>query len=511
VRYLLLILSFLVVADFSSGQIWEKLYNPGTKYQPVIALETYDKGLIFCGTDFSDSGNSIIYKTDFNGNILWKRNTNIPGQHVFITGMYLTADGGAVFSAYKYRGNNDNGIILYKIDACGNLQWNKLFVFKQKCYSGQVKVMKDGGFLFDFHYSTFHKESFPPQTVEDFFGAFVRTDNLGNLNWKFFEVGQPTDFFLDNRDNIISCNYDFFTLGSHSIPRSVIYVAKDDSSGNEAWEDISVDYYQYPESICPLAGKGYLTFAYVRDSLASLGFLGTDYDGHHLWTKKITDSTHYLFARNMISLNDSQYLFIAVQYDPIRAEPAMYIVKIDTSIKILKSIVYKNNNYNIDPFSISACSDNSYIISGQMTNKSGDRNIYVTRIKTDLTQDSFSNRPMKYDFLCKSTPDSFGVLDFSKADLIKLYTDQPGYKDGLLVYPNPARDHVKIVFNAVGQGEFLLNIYDAAGKHVLAKKLSPDIDGDLSQEIDIKNIAKGFCIMVMTHNGNTWSKKLVVY
>jgi hypothetical protein len=504
VRYLLFILYFLVLADFSSGQIWEKKYNAGPKYQPVNIMETYDKGLIFCGTDFSDSGNSIIYKTDFNGNILWKRNTIMPGQHVFITGVCLTADGGAVFSASKYRSENNNGVLLFKIDACGNLQWNKLFSIKQKCYSGDVKVMKDGGFLFDFSYSTY------TYGVENYSGGFVRTDSNGNFKWKSIQTGWPMDFILDNEDNIISCSLDFM-LYAHNMPQSFIYVAKNDSAWHEAWKRMTVEYEQYPLSICPLPGKGYITFAYFMDGFAQIEFLGTSNDGQHLWTKKIMDSAHDLYAREMISINDSQYLFIAAKYNHDSIEPAMYIAKIDSSINIIKSVTYSNGNNNIDPYSISACSDNSFIVSGQITNQSGYTAMYVTRIKPDLSQDSFSNTAIKYDYLCKGTLDSFGVLDFSKAELIKLYTDQPGYKDGLVIYPNPARNDVKIIFNGLGQGDFLLKMYDAIGRPVLAKKLSPDIDGDLSADINIVSLANGFYIMVMTQNGKTWTKKLIVY
>ena len=84
--------------------------------------------------------------------------------------------------------------------------------------------------------------------------------------------------------------------------------------------------------------------------------------------------------------------------------------------------------------------------------------------------------------------------------------------DGLLsfkVYPNPANDHITVVFPAAEEGNYLITIYDVMGREIYSQH-DQAIIGDNLKQISLNQIAKGVYSLELRMGDATNKVKLVI-
>ncbi len=179
---------------------WDRTLG-GERYEELNGQLILSDGILVGGTSNSTavfgnpsdlSLNFFIAKLDFNGNVLWRR---MYGglQDERIWALVPTADGGFLAGGYSYSSvsgdrtqptRGDMDVWLIKIDAQGNLLWDKAYggLYRDELFA--IRPMLDGsGYLLGCHSwsDVSGEKSEPTRGLQDFW--VLRIDNQGNLLW----------------------------------------------------------------------------------------------------------------------------------------------------------------------------------------------------------------------------------------------------------------------------------------------------------------------------------------
>ena len=173
---------WLIKTDATGNMLWNKTYG-GTRDDTSggqAIVQNSDVGYTFIGrtASFGAGGTDVwLVKTDATGNMLWNKTyggTGNDGGNCIVP----TSDGGyALFaptSSYGVGGSQDAWLI--KIDANGNMIWNKTYGGVGSEFCLYLLQTSDGGFAFC--------------GSENSFGAggtdvwLVKTDATGNMQWQ---------------------------------------------------------------------------------------------------------------------------------------------------------------------------------------------------------------------------------------------------------------------------------------------------------------------------------------
>lgn len=146
---------------------WDAVLG-GESYEELNAMEVLPDGIIAGGSTKSGiafgnpsdfSWNILVAKLDFNGNVLWQF-TYGGAQDERLWALIPTRDGGFLAGGYSYSGisgdktepsRGDKDVWIIKLDAQGQLQWDKTFggLFQDELFS--LLEMPGGGYLLGCH------------------------------------------------------------------------------------------------------------------------------------------------------------------------------------------------------------------------------------------------------------------------------------------------------------------------------------------------------------------------
>lgn len=178
---------------------WDRIIG-GESYEELNALEVLPDGIIVGGSTRSGiafgnpadfSWNILVAKLDLSGNVLWQY-TYGADQDERLWALIPTRDGGFLAGGYSYSGINgdkteasrgDRDVWIIKLDAQGQLQWDKTFggLFQDELFT--LLEMPGGGFLLGCHSNS----GISGDKTEDSRGShdvwLIRTDAQGNMLW----------------------------------------------------------------------------------------------------------------------------------------------------------------------------------------------------------------------------------------------------------------------------------------------------------------------------------------
>jgi hypothetical protein len=124
----------------------------------------------------------------------------------------------------------------------------------------------------------------------------------------------------------------------------------------------------------------------------------------------------------------------------------------------------------------------------------------VTPLKAFMQADMIDNGMA--EFVNVVDPNAAAVTAPSTFNLATLSVEEENLLSGLSLYPNPAKDIVKIEV-PTGIEDIKIEVFDNAGKQI-AMQLSPE------NTIDVSNIASGLYLITITSNDIKTTKKLIV-
>lgn len=178
---------------------WDAVIG-GESYEELNALEVLSDGIITGGstrsgiafgdpTDFS--WNILVAKLDFDGNVVWQY-TYGGAKDERLWALIPTRDGGFLAGGYSYSGaggdktepnRGDKDVWIIKLDAQGQLQWDKTFggLFQDELFS--MLEIPGSGYLLGCHSNS----NISGDKTEDSRGShdiwIIRTDFQGNKVW----------------------------------------------------------------------------------------------------------------------------------------------------------------------------------------------------------------------------------------------------------------------------------------------------------------------------------------
>ncbi|MCK5052330.1 MAG: T9SS type A sorting domain-containing protein [Candidatus Cloacimonetes bacterium] len=222
---------FLIKTDANGNQEWKKKIGGSSWDDGWCVQQTDDGGYILSGFTYSYSPsnglNSYIVKTSSLGIVEWTKSvgpTNLVSNTRFIR---QTSDGGFIVSGSI--GNyslSSTDMLLYKMDASGNVQWYKTYGETGKSWGYCAKETSDNGFI-SVGYSNDYGAGQNDIIV-------VKTDSEGELEWSKAYGGTGSDYGMAVVENELG---EFVITGfSNSFSNSNdVILFKIDNLGNVIW------------------------------------------------------------------------------------------------------------------------------------------------------------------------------------------------------------------------------------------------------------------------------------
>ena len=234
---------------------WQQTYGGSGNDFLKSVTNTNDGGFIFAGLTMSsdgdlagnyDSNDWWIVKTDSLGNIEWSQNygNSAGGIGGYLKRIQPTNDGGFILGGSMINlEDNLDGIYafldywLIKIDALGNIIWEKAYGGSENDWFASILQTPDNGFmLVGNSHSNDGDVTVDIDPVYDF-GWIVKVDSFGNLEWEqsYDDDGIGADIkeiIKTNDDNFVFVGNFDDALGNTLEP----VITKIDPLGNVIWE-----------------------------------------------------------------------------------------------------------------------------------------------------------------------------------------------------------------------------------------------------------------------------------
>lgn len=391
---------FMVTKLDSSGNVvWMKAYGGTSNEEATSIAQTADGGYIVAGYTGSNDGNLAgnpvpwytefwVVKLDASGNIVWQKAMG-GSNYDYATSVIPTADGGYAVTGYSqskdkdvtgtHWGGSDPDVWVVKLDASGNIVWQKSYGGSKEDHGNSIKQTSDGGYIIagyttsnDGNVTGIHNSS---NGTKDYW--IIKIDATGNLIWQkclggsgddvAYSVVQTVDggyAVAGTAASTTAVNGDI--SGYHGGSGSDYWVVKLDTSGNITWQKaMGGKGSEDARTIVQSSDGGYIiagtTIGSPDGDVVAPGF---SYGDNHLWVVKL--ETSGLNVRET-DINSSFSIFPnpAKGSATIANLPSGSIIKIfDMTGRTVFNITAKNNQEKIDTSNLA---NGVYVV--QVTNK----------------------------------------------------------------------------------------------------------------------------------------------
>ena len=307
----------------NTGSInWQKSYG-GTEDDVVFAMEqTSDNGYIVAGYTISNNGNvsgnngysdEWIVKLNPSGTIAWK--TCLGGSvGDDATDIKETPDGGYIVAGFSYSSDSDATMTfgsgdywLLKLDATGNIIWQKNYGGSGYDYCLSVDITSDGGYIMSgYSNSTDHDITF---NHGDYDTWIVKTDADGNIIWQKSYGGSNTEY---NNSIFETVDGNYFVVGSSLSNNGDVsgchapntfhdyWVFMINSDGDLLWQKCYGGFNgDYATNAIQTEDKGFIITGYSASNDGDVtGHHGISYN-NDIWTLKINSFGEIVWQKSL--------------------------------------------------------------------------------------------------------------------------------------------------------------------------------------------------------------------
>ncbi len=427
---------------------WQKTYGGTDNDDASKVLQTSDGGYIIGGDSRSLDGDVIenngnrdfwIVKTDAEGSMEWQKSYGGSSSDV-MRSIILTSDSGFIAVGYTYsndgdvtghQGSEDYWVV--KMDALGNLEWQRTYGGTQSDFAYFIDETADGGFIIsgdsqsnDGDVTGHHG----PITSNDYW--VVRIDNLGSIIWEKSLGGTQDDYGREIHQTydggFIVTGWTYSNNGDVSFNHgnSDYWLVKLNSGGEMLWEkNYGGTQIEYGYSVVETSDKGFILTGYTGSNNGDVtGYHGgfsdywvvkTDSVGELQWQKTLGgSSTDQAFCVREISpkgyvvagysgsddgdVTDHHGAFLYGDY---------WICQLDT----LGELVWEKNLGGSDgekAYSIEQTSDDGFIIAGHTY--SNDFDVTFNHGESDFWVVKLEGNCIEQIYFADNDLDGFGDL-----------------------------------------------------------------------------------------------------
>jgi uncharacterized repeat protein (TIGR01451 family) len=198
---------WVIKLDTAGTLLWQKCFGGSGDEKAYSIQQTTDGGYVVAGKDSSNDGNITNYKgasdgwvikLDASGNLQWQKSIGGSRTDAFKS-VLQTSDGGYLLTGYTYSNDNDVSgnhgdadVWVVKLDASGNLAWQKCFGGSSEEYASQIEGTVDNAFLISAHTLSNNGNVSGLSGGSDLW--LIKIDEAGNLLWQKTIGGAKDEF-----------------------------------------------------------------------------------------------------------------------------------------------------------------------------------------------------------------------------------------------------------------------------------------------------------------------------
>lgn len=304
---------------------------------------TPDGGYAFSGQTFTSNymGDILLYKTDNDGRLQWKKEINI-NRGDRCTNVVMTTDGYLLLCNAGFSedpGNNvDGDIVLVKTDRQGDVQWKKALGSAKADQTTSLLIPDANSILIG------GRVSYPGYSTR--VSMLCKTDNQGNLIRTLpFQPAQPATFKkiavsndapVQKLGKLTLAADGAFIAGANLLDKTndLIYpfIVKTDKTGQAVWNKKLTEYPGLIMRVTPTLDGHYVALVEQNDFFGKFYTLAKfTTNGDTLWTTN-TGST---ILRDIIAVSDGGFLLTGGEDDGSLANIDLVLIKTDAKGKEL--------------------------------------------------------------------------------------------------------------------------------------------------------------------------------
>ncbi len=518
VRIYVMLLLFLPLLSFGQ-QRWETIISDTSiDYSKLSICKTYDYGLLINAK--INSNNNILFKTDVNGNIIWKKNILI-NNNFFVNRISQNNNGKTVFC-----GVNNYNAFMFSMNECFEAVWcNELInplLFSESQYVdaqfvtdstiiGVVSVYNDDN-GYDISLINFN----------------INGELLSYISFNLLQEYSLLDYsmplFIDKIVNgwIIS-GYCYYAYPDNPdlVWLKPMFI-KIDSSFNKEWflpygmNDTIVGMAKGVNSLDSINIQGY-GFYYPYNNSNTLNSLlmnfetdGTEKTHIGISNNQIGNNIQNNFIIRLILKSDLNYIVAATYGEDDLTNPMGEFI-MDTVGNIFQKQQHVNTTgSNLCPL---VMLDNNQF---QFVYQYNYSDIFLYKLNTDLSQAEIDTTTYVYDSLCNH-PIVSDTIYLDDCDIITAVPEFPTpaayyaarQKVELTAYPNPVSGNTvyfKLKYTRY-HSNMQLTVYDISGRP-MAKR--PIATGQKEAKLSVNGFSPGLYVAVVTNGKKVLGKRAFV-
>jgi hypothetical protein len=487
-----ILLFLLVNTGLTQGIGWEKYYGiPDRGEYVACTKESYDKGylvgMVVNGND--NMQHTWLLKSDINGNALWSKTFYDQTFAFILYSLDVDQDGGIILVGQTNQFDNQGDPFIMKLDACGQKIWCRALHYPSMNFSRMVVVKNDDYLVL----TNFASDDFQEGNQLRTFDAAGNQLSVAQLvpyyeNQDLTNAGLA-DFILTSDNGILFTGYCYYRMPPPNQNTTLLQhlFVKTDSLGNEVWVR--------PSAIDNNHVGSLLSSTEQSGSYYAVGYSFTGYPEYSPYFCKISVTGQLTFEKMLhpdtlfdnlrgirnCGLND--FIIVGTGTTNLNDPASFRIFKTDTSGNILK---YIQNDHGVSYYKCLTTTFNSkYLVSGfapyNYTNQL-QTDGYLVKINQNLDYDSIYTFPFVYDSLCSAQIPT-DTIDCNCDLITGLGEGQTGaHKVELNIFPNPARDEVRIMVTGEikKESDLKLLVYDLFGRQVMRLPFRKEVRMDVS-------------------------------
>jgi uncharacterized delta-60 repeat protein len=358
---LLFILLLFPVSAFAS--IWAITYGGSSDDLAYSIQQTSDGGFIVAGETRSfgiGSPNCWVLKLDANGNVIWQK-TYSGSNHQRAKSIQETSDGGFIVVGYQEDVSDEPPLRdtwVLKLNSTGNVMWQKTYGGSSDDLAYSIQQTSDGGFIVAGETRSFGIGS-PNCWV-------LKLDANGNVIWQKTYGGSNYDRAYSIRQ---TSDGGFIVAGyteSYGAGYEDYWILKLDSDGNIIWQKTygGGSDYEGAESIQQTTDGGYVVAGYTMNYIASWDFwvLKLNSTGNVIW-QKTYGGFGYDRAYSIQQTTDGGFIVIGQTYSYGAGISDAWVLKLNSTGNVMWQKTYGGHDYE-QAQSIQQTSDGGFIVVG---------------------------------------------------------------------------------------------------------------------------------------------------
>lgn len=523
--------TLMLISCFLNGQnTFHKTYGGMGQDHASCVRQTNDGGYVIIGNApaIVNVNGAYVIKIDLNGDTLW---TQILGNCRGTT-IRQTADGGYIIggSTPDALSLANSDIVIIKLDAAGNLVWNRQFPRYSADYATAVLPTNEGGYIVAGY---FIEPSMPLKI------CLIKTDSVGNMLWSKFWNGIPFDnlnslCYLNLDDNVQQTHDNGYIITGTCITgvsNTDAFLIKLNDQGDFAWmktyENTINTCNDYGNAVQETSDYGFMVIGNIHNTGSGLMdpyLLKTDSMGNFEWNKTY-HGTYNSNSRTAVQTSDDGYIIGVNNLDSQSSLYDIGLIKTDFTGNISWSKLYGgllNDDYAA---SIEQTSDGGYIIAGSRFDAVNDFEYYLIKTNSAGNSGCFENN-YNPSVLTPSVIETNHIVSDSSGiatNILTIVMDQGGVETTLCsaagitansqypfsVFPNPANEQINISFPATNSQTLRINIFSITGEIIYAAE-NKIKNNFFNKVVDVSDLQSGIYIIKAFTEKETFQLKLII-